>query len=211
MINDSFEWLDIDRDLPELKDIRAVAVGCENDIENAIYQCPFIEIPERETWKVQIMQGNGEAMLGLLLTLLPHLMSMVIVQQPEGFFMKMLTRIVELQQPPHIHAPQALTKLTRIDTTPDYSEDDLEMMGANEFNYVSQYMLLPSMRSITGSDFQGFWWRHNPGISDVREINIAHGTVDGESITNLLRGVRALERFGFSVGAYIYVSGLPAT
>lgn len=143
-------------------------------------------------------------MLGLLLTLLPHLMSMAIVQQPEGLFMKMLKRIVELQQPPHIHAPHALTKLTRIDTTPDYSVDDFEMMPANEFDYVSQYMLLPSMRSITVSDFQGFRWRHNPGISDVREINIAHGTVDGESITNLLRGVRALERFSFSGGAYMY-------
>ena len=205
------EWINVDRDVPELKDVRAVAVGCEKDIENAIYQCGFIEIAEREAWKVQIMQGRGEAIFGLLLTLLPHLTSMVILQQPEGFSMRMLSRIAEFQQPPHRHAPQALTKLTRIDTAPYYSENVADIVPANEFDYLSQYMLLPSMRRITGSHFktgvgwdaQSFQWRHNPGISPVTEININHSTVDGESITNLLRGVRALERFSFTFGGFM--------
>ena len=175
---------------------------------DAIYQCSFIQVLEREAWKVRIMQGDGEAIFGLLLTLLPHLTSMEIIQRPEGLFMKMFKRIVELQQPPNIHVPQVLAKLTRIDTTPYYSEDDMAVVSANEFDYLSQYMLLPSMRTITGSHFkidvggddQIFQWRHHPGISDVREINIDRSSVDGESITNLLRGVRALERFSFTFG-----------
>ena len=208
--NNYDEWLDNDLDIAKWEAVRAVAVGCESEIMNAIYQCPFIEIPEREAWKAQIMQGNGGAIFGLLLTLLPHLTSMVIEQRPEGLLMKMFKRIVELQQRPHIHAPQALTKLARIDTIPYYSMDD--MTPACEFDFFSQYALLPSMRSITGSgldtdiggDDQSFQWRHNPGISDVREINIARSTVDGESITNLLRGVRALESFSLSCDADMY-------
>ncbi len=210
--SDEDEWLDggANRELTaELRDIRAVAAGCEREIQNAIYQCPFIETAERETWKVQIMKGRGEAIFGLLLTLLPHLTSMVITQQPEGLFMQMFERIVERQQPPHRHAQQALTKLARIDTTPYYSMDDTG--PANEFDFLSQYALLPSMRSITGSYFQtsGGWhaqtfqWRHDPGISTVTEINIDRSTVDDESITNLLRGIRALERFSFSSGGYM--------
>ena len=207
LINDSFEWLDIDRDLPELKDIRAVAVGCEKDIENAIYECAFIEIPERENWEKQIMQGSGEVMFGLLLTLLPHLTSMVILEQPEGLFMQMLQRIVELQQPHHRHAPQALTKLARVDTTPCYSM--YHMGPASKLDSFSQYALLPSMRTITGSHFQlwnalDFQWRHNPGISAVTEINIHCSMIHGEIIINLLRGVRALERFSFASSSYNY-------
>ena len=205
LIDDRYEWLNDDLDIGELKGVREVAVRCKNEIVNAIYQCCFIQVPEREAWIVQIMQGNGEAIFGLLLTLLPHLTSIEMVQRPEGLFMKMFKRIVELQQSPHM---QALTKLTRIDTTPYCSEEDMDVLSANEFNYLSQYMLLPSMRTITGSHFkidingddQTFQWRHNPGISDVREINIDRSTVDGESITNLLRGVRALERFSFTFG-----------
>ena len=133
---------------------------------------------------------------------------MVILQQPEGLFMQMLKRIVELQQPPHMHAPQALTKLARIDTIPYYSMHD--RVPASEFDFFSQYALLPSMRTITGSHFQtgvywtpqNFQWRHEPGISAVTEINIHRSKVDGESITNLLRGVRALERFSFAYDRY---------
>ena len=208
LIHDRYEWLNNDLDIGELKGVREVAVRCKSEIVNAIYQCCFIQVPEREAWSVQIMQGNGEAIFGLLLTLLPHLTSIEIVQRLEGLFMKMFKRIVELQQPPHMHAAQALTKLTRINTTPYYSEEDMDVLPANEFDYLSQYMLLPSMRTITGSHFtidvggddQIFQWRHNPGISDVREINIDRSTVDGESITNLLRGVRALERFSVTFG-----------
>ncbi len=193
----------------QLEDIRAVAAGCETEIKNAIYQCPFIEIPERRAWRVKIMQGSGEAIFGLLLTLLPHLKSMVISRQSEGLFTQMFKRIAKFQQPPNRHAPQALTKLARIDIAPDCSTYD--MSPANEFNYLSQYALLPSMRTITGSHFQTcvvehaqtFQWRHNPGISAVTEINIDRSTVEVESITNLLRGVRALERFSFSLGGYM--------
>ena len=210
--SDYDEWYDNDLDIDEWEAVKAAAVECESEIINAIYQSPFIEILERETWKVEIMRGNGEATLGLLLTLLPCLTSMLLVQRPEGFIMKMLKRIVEFQQPPQTHAPQALTKLTRIDTTPYYSGDEMGMVRANEFDYVAQYMLLPSMRSITGSDLdtveeaedQKFQWRHNLGVSDVREINLARSSVDGKSITNLLRGVRALEKFSFSCNACMY-------
>ena len=203
------ERFNTDRDGPELKDVRAVAVGCEKDIENAIYECAFIEIWEREAWKVQIMQGRGEAIFGLLLTLLPHLTSMVILQQPEGMFMRMLRRIAEFQQPPNRHAPQALTKLARVETTSDNSRYDIGR--ADEFDFMSQYSLLQSMRTISGSEFQvgvgwdaqTFQWRQKPGISAVTEINIHRSTVDGESIINLLRGVRALERFSFSSGGYM--------
>lgn len=208
-LEDNYDWGESDPSIAELSNLRAVALGCEKEIENAIYQCPFIEIVERETWKAQIMQGKGEVIIGLLLTLLPHLISMVIVQRPASMFMKMFKRIVELRQPPNRHATQALTKLIRIDTVPYYSENAADTVPAYEFDYLSQYMLLPSMRKISdfhfkigvGWDAQSFQWRHKPGISPVTEINIDHSMVDGESITNLLRGVRALESFSFTFGS----------
>ena len=155
------------------------------------------------------MQGRGEAIFGLLLTLLPRLTSMAVVQQSEGLSTQIFKKIVEFQYSPHRLAPQALTKLARIDTAPYYSTYD--MAPAHEFDYLSQYALLPSMRTITGSHFetgvggnaQIFQWRHNPGISAVTEINIDRSMVDGESITNLLRGVRALENFSFSFGGHM--------
>ena len=204
--SDYHDWLDADQDIPELKGVRAAAAGCEREIQNAIYRCPFIETRERETWRLHIMKGRGEAIFGLLLTLLPHLTSMAIVQQPEGLITQIFKRIVEFQQPTHRVQPQALTKLARIDTAPYYSMFDVE--PAHEFDYLSQYALLPSMRIITGSSFTTsvsgiFEWRHNPGISAVTEINIDRSTVDGESITNLVRGIRALERFSFSFGDYM--------
>ena len=203
--NEEDEWLSI---VGELGVIRAVAAGCQREIQNAIDQCPYIEIAERETWKEQIMKGRGEAIFGLLLTLLPHLTSTVVVQQPEGLFMQMFERIVQLRQPPHRHAQQALTKLARIDTAPYYSMNDV--LPANQFDFLSQYALLPCMRTITGSRFQTgvgwhartFRWRQNPGISAVTEIKIDRSTVDAKSITNLLQGVRALERFSFSLGGH---------
>lgn len=206
-----YNELDNDRAVAESEDVQAVAVGCESEIKDAIYQCPFIKIPDRDTWKAQIMQGNGEAILGLLLTLLPHLTSMAIEQRPEGLLTQMFKRIIKLQKATHGHAPQALTKLSGIDTTPYYSEDDMDTVSANEFDYLSQYMLLPSMRTITGSHFrievgghpQIFQWRHNPGISAVTEITINRSSASGQSITNLLRGIRALEKFSFSFGGYV--------
>ena len=201
--NDYYEWIDTDQGVPELEDIRAVAAGCEREIKIAINQCPFIETRDRETWRVQVMQGRGEVIFGLLLTLLPHLTSMVHVQQPEGLLSQILKRIVEFPLPTHRLEPQALTKLARIVTVPYYSIHDTG--PAHEFDYLSQYALLPSMRTITGSYFETgvsgtFQWRHSPGISAVTEINIDCSIVDGESITDLVRGVRALERFSFAFG-----------
>ena len=205
-----YEWYDTEPDIfAELEDVRAVAAGCEREIKNAIYQCPFIDVPERRTWRAQIMQGRGEAIFGLLLTLLPRMTSMMIAQHPEGLFTQIFNRIVKSHRPPNRHAPQALMKLARIDIAPYYSNSG--MGPANEFDYLAQYALLPSMRTITGSHFQtcvkqhaqAFQWRHNPGISAVTEINIDRSTVDHESITNLLRGIRALERFSFSCGGYM--------
>ena len=200
--NDYYEWLNTDYDIAELVGIRAVAAGCDREIQNLIYHCPFIETPERDTWRDEIMQGRGEAVFGLLLTLLPHLTSMAVAQQPEGLFTQILKRIVELQQLTHRHATQALTQLARIDTAPYYSVYE---MTAHQFDYLSQYALLPSMRTITGSYFETgvsgtFQWRHSSGISAVTEINVDRSIVDGESITDLARGVRALERFSFSFG-----------
>ena len=205
-----YKWFDVDPVMvTELDDVRAVAAGCETEIRNAIDQCPFIERPERKTWKAETIQGNGKAIFGLLLTLLPHLTSMVIAQPNEGLFSQMFKRIIKFKQPPNRHAPQALTKLARIDIAPYYSRNDLG--PPNVFDFLSQYALLPSMRTITGSQFQTcgmghaqtFQWRNNPGISAVTEINIDRSTVDVESIKDLLRGVRALERFSFSLGGYM--------
>ena len=95
----------------------------------------------------------------------------------------MIKRIVEFQQLTHKLGPQALTKLVRIDTFPYYSMND--MGPAHEFDFLSQYALLPSMRTITGFRFEtggngSFQWRHNPGISAVTEIDIGRSMVDGE-------------------------------
>ena len=195
--NDYYEWRNT-------KSIRAAATGCGREIQNAIYQCPFIETPERETWRVQIMEGSGQATFGLLLTLLPNLTSIAVVPQRDALFTKVLERIVKFQQPIHGLGPQALTKLAKVDTCPSYSD-----MTAHEFDYLAQYALLPSMRTITGFRFEtfgngSFQWRHNPGISAVTEINIDHNMVDGESITNLVRGVRALEKFSISFSEFTF-------
>ena len=203
------DWLSTDDDIVELEGIRIVAARCDREIQNAIYQCPFIETPEREIWRVQIMEGRGQAIIGLLLTLLPNLTSMTAVPQPEeGLFTQILKRIVEFEQPTHRLAPQALTKLARIDARPYYS---VSIMTAHEFDCLPQYALLPSMRTITGSHFEtyvsgnarAFQWPHDPGISAVTEINIDRSMVDGESITELVRGVRALEKFSFSFGEHM--------
>ena len=203
-----YDWLGIDQQIADLEGVRAVAAGCDREIRNAIYQCPFIETPEREDWRVQIMEGKGEAILGLLLTLLPNLTSMAVTPKLGGLFTQILERIVEFQQPTQRLAPQALTKLARIETHP---YDPKPYMTVHEFDYLSQYALLPSMRTITGSYFlrdvsgnaQSFQWQHAPGISAVTEINIDHSMVDGESVTNLVRGVRTLEKFSFSVGGFM--------
>ncbi|KAK0512627.1 hypothetical protein JMJ35_004644 [Cladonia borealis] len=203
------DWLSNDHDKVESEGIRTVAAECDREIQNAIYQCPFIETPEREIWRVQIMEGRGQAIIGLLLTLLPNLTSMTTVPKPEeGLFTQILKRIVEFQQPTHRLAPQALTKLARIDARPFYY---VSLMTVHEFDHLSQYALLPSMRTITGSHFETyvsgnartFQWPHDPGISAVTEINIDRSMVDGESITNLVRSVRALERFSFSFGEHL--------
>ena len=203
------DWLSTDDDIVEMEGIRTVAAGCDREIQNAINQCPFIETPEREIWRVQIMEGGGQAIIGLLLTLLPNLTSMTSVPQAEeGLYTQILKRIVEFEQPTHRHAPQALTKLTRIDARAYYSVSN---MTAYEFDCLPQYALLPSMRTITGSHFEtyvsedarAFHWPHDPGISAVTEINIDRSMVDGESITELVRGIRALERFSFSFGEHM--------
>ena len=203
------DWLSTDDDMVELEGIRTVAAGCDREIQNAIYQCPFIETPEREIWRVQIMEGRGQATIGLLLTLLPNLTSMTSVPQPEeGLFTQILKRIAGFEQPTDRLAPQALTKLARIDARPYYSVFN---MTAHEFDCLPQYALLPSMRTITGSHFETYvsgdaralHWPHDPGISAVTEIIIDRSMVDGESITELVRGVRALERFSFSFGEHM--------
>ena len=203
------EWLSTDHEIADLEGIRAAAAGCDREIQNAIYQCPFIETPEREIWRGQIMEGRGQAIFGLLLTLLPNLISMAVVPHSEDLFTQILERIVEFQQRTHTLAPQALTKLTRIDARRYYCESDIT---AHDFDYLTQYALLPSMKTITKSYFETnasqnnrtFQWHHDPGISAVTEIKIDHNMVDGESITNLVRGVGALEKFSISFGEFIF-------
>ena len=66
--NNYYEWLETVQDRTYLEGIRAAAAGCDREIHHAIYQCLFIEPREREDWRVQIMEGRGEAIFGLLLT-----------------------------------------------------------------------------------------------------------------------------------------------
>ena len=108
--NDYYEWLNTVHDRADLEGIRAVAAGCDREIHHAIYQCPFIEPRERETWRAQIMAGRREAIFRLLITLLPHLTSIAVVQQPKSLFAQMVQRIVEFQQPTHKLEPRALER-----------------------------------------------------------------------------------------------------
>ena len=204
--DDYYWWLETFQDKTYWEGIRAAAAGCDREIHHAIYQCPFIEPRERENWRIQIMEGRGEAILGLLLTLLPHLIAMTVVQRPAGLLTQMIKRIVEFQQLTQKLGPQALMKLVKIDTFPYYSMNGTG--PAHDFDFLSQYALLPSMRTISGFRFEtggngSFQWRHDPGISAVTEIDIVRSMVDGGSITNLVRGVRALERFSFSFGEHM--------
>ena len=50
LITTTTSGLTTDHGTAELEDVRAVAAGCETEIKNAIYQCPFVETAEVETW-----------------------------------------------------------------------------------------------------------------------------------------------------------------
>ncbi|CAF9909910.1 MAG: hypothetical protein ALECFALPRED_006106 [Alectoria fallacina] len=149
--------------------------------------------------------GIREAMLALLLFFIPNLEAICLARSTWGIWH--LEEAIEwisfqtLQRSLSVRKP--LMNLSQVRFL-GYDDDELlyaDGQGENFGNFMS-FASLPSMRTIYGDFVEGGdiaegIWKFAPHTSNVTEIILQHSAVKAEYLTELLVGIKALERFTY--------------
>lgn len=181
------------------------------DFERAIMKkINETEIPRHQAARVKVW-GIGErgAMLGFLLTMLPHLEKITLEQYTwsANTFRTILWNIVEANLDPDYTGPILLPKLEEVAIVRnDFNKcEDAEVFGC--------FALLPCMKSLVGhrvesgwvtgeDDIDYRWPRRDNHTSAVAAIEFRESAISFGYFSQLLRGITSLRRFtyGFNGG-----------
>ena len=177
------------------------------DIRDLVFQSGYFDEEESERWYNHIRKGNREAIVGLLLTLLPNLE--VIEFEAYGLGVDFLFKIVQCITGPRRESSKktedgarVLTKLREFRLR-GWSENEEFNEGSEDFCLAGYFARLPSMRKIvaleTDTRFSLFdnhpWTKIESGSSGIDEIHLGHVSMSTMSIVDCLRSLKALRKF----------------
>ncbi|CAF9905735.1 hypothetical protein IMSHALPRED_003953 [Imshaugia aleurites] len=179
--------------------VTKLMAGIDGDIKDMALAPGFLPSSEVDDLCSLIRSGHKDAMIGLLLLLLPNLESICF----EGYSWKAdeLSKIVAAIASPDLRGrpgSKLLTKLSQIEVDTFSS-----FRGGENLALLTQFAALPSMRTLVGSHVKAFHndpeiWRFGSRTSNVTEIifqNISRVTV--ALLRRILSGINALKRFTY--------------
>jgi len=194
----------------ERDNVREEADSIKDLITAIITKCRFIGERETDGWVERLLDGQQHEAIAILLTLLPNL-EMIQTEGPmSDVFYDMATQVATAFNCPNRPKPQALAKLSKVQISP-CADDDMMSDGIHEgAGVIAPFAALPSVRTISasrlrsGGHYDGtFEWPCGMGSSNVTELDLDRSMVIDTGISNLLSGIKSLERFTYSLGGYL--------
>ncbi len=186
--------------------LKEIAEVCDKIFDGFI--SPYIDEEEMKPWRKRVTDGSISELTCLLLTLLPNVRSMTVLdpmlwgRASADIVNEISRRNQEISS--SIHDRLSLTKLSQMEIRYDAS-----MPGTSgNTGLIEAFMGLPSMRSIVagwlGPENKFNRWFHPWYQSNVKEIYILRSTLGVKPIARLLSHVGSLERFGYDHRKFIY-------
>ena len=169
------------------------------DIRERVFDSGCFDEEDSKRWYNQVRRGNREAVLGLLLTLLPNLETI----EFQGYSW-MVSRFVEIVQcitgpRRHKNGGQVLTKLREIRLCGNEYGENFE-----DFDLAGWFAQLPSMRRVyavaagsISSPSSHAWTRTESRFSNINEIHVEYGCMGAEFIVNCLRSLKTLRKLHY--------------
>ena len=162
-------------------------------ISDKVESCPYLDGYEIEDWIIQILSGFPGETSALLLTLLPNLHSVTIIdsfgsETPLGIIVSRMAQACS--QNDQSYRP-ALGKTSAV-----------SMIYGKPLDLYAPFAVLPSLRSFHGRMFgeEGFTWSFPPHISGVTDVRFSSCLIDAKSFTELFKGIKALASFVYEGG-----------
>ena len=172
--------------------------------------CPYIQGDEVGKWVRKLRRGDTNAVICLILTLLPNLKSLTIDDYDGQGYPEMIYMISKVNQSPHYTTagPLPLNKLDTIaiNDTRSMTQPD-ESLGIYE-----ACMTLPSLRKLKGKyiDCTFESWPAEEGlsrVSNVTEIIFDRSAINSESFTRLFMRTKNLQRLTYKFVRLLGISG----
>ena len=146
-------------------------------------------------WTESILSGSVEESCALLITLLPNLESIIILDDPspQTPLFDVISKITDTRSVTDQTFLPALTKIPRANGSNSRGGQSLGLLGP--------LAVLPSMRSLHGSlirdafDKDSFTWCHGPRIPGIIDIRYSCTSISAESFCQLFSVIKALESF----------------
>lgn len=157
-----------------------------------IQDCPILagDLMEIKDWTRMVLSGFLGRACALLITLLPNLNSITSIETPSFKIdiFEMVSSIAEAFHQNDQDFPPALAKLTKV-----------YIGGEEPLKTYEAFASLPSMRSLQGRQVVGHHFTRpcyrDPHTSGVTDLQWSETSIDIESLTEFLKGMRALESF----------------
>ena len=150
-------------------------------------------------------EGDRDAMLAILLFLLPNLEGICLAQSTWGIlFLEEAINWICFQDQNLQRSPSARKPLMKLAHVRFQGYDDEDMLYADgqgeDFQDFMPFAALPSMRTMFGEFVQGRHtarsvWRFPPHTSNVNQIDLRRSAVKPEYLAELMAGIKSLEGF----------------
>ena len=182
--------------------IRRILDDLNDQILLLIENCPYLaNADEVARWREHLFRSPGSVCIALAVTLLPNLRSMALENCVEkDVLIEMLVKIADANVKSPLLASTVLSKLSKLflQCTVDCGRDDFQML--------SYFAVLPSIRSIHGCKIQD---QYNASISgpeksELKELILDDSAIDVRSLSNFLKGIKALKKFRYEAGAMAF-------
>lgn len=187
-----------------LRNVYRVIKFWAEDIRDLVFHSGYFDEEESECWYNQIRKGNHEAVVGLLLTLLPNLEIVEFEAYSTRVFL--LVKIVQcITGPPRESSKKTkegarvLKKLREVRLSGwEYTqgEEDLTLAG--------YFARLPSMRRVcavedsrSSTPSSHPWTQRESGSSNIDEIYMEHAHMNLMSVVDCLRYLKTLRKFHY--------------
>ena len=175
------------------------------DIRDLVFHSGYFDEEESECWYNQIRKGNREAVVGLLLMLLPNLE--IIEFRTWSTHMNLLVKIVQRITRP----PKESSKETKEGACVLMKLRELRLRGGEisarweDFGLAGCFALLPSMRKICAVEVYCWffnssthaWTQVEPRSSNIDEIHMEHAFLRTWTILDCLRCLKTLRKLHY--------------
>lgn len=176
----------IDDVYPEGHEIDVADVALEGKIVKEVRGCSYIPDNEKDLWIGEIKRGNVDTITAFLLTLLPNIQEIILL---EGFHVGQFLRdMVDwmAQDPQKLIQSGTLSKLTTVNARPRFNTNT---NGKQETKFLALFSGLPSVKTLNYNDIETTSpmnkWDPLTRHTGVTDINI-EGELSSDLIASLI-------------------------